>query len=121
MYGSCTSTRVWRGNWSWSGHCGRRVIDSGESSGTGKFGDGHYGLLVKDAGLFSGFFSKLLYSRKKGEDNKVAHNLARLASSFVNCVVWIEDVPPHIYSVVQVDMADSIICSVFSLKKKKKK
>ena len=46
-----------------------------------------YEQLAKDANLFSGFFSKLLYSHAKRDGNKVAHNLVRLSINFPDCVV----------------------------------
>ena len=62
-------------------------------------------LLLKDAGLFTYSYSKLLYSHTKREGNKVAHSLAKLASNYSGCVVWMEDVPPLVLYVPQADMA----------------
>jgi len=61
--------------------------------------------LTKNVGLFSNYFSKLLYSHMKREDNKTAHSLARLAINYLNCAVWMEDIPQLIYHVLQDDMA----------------
>lgn len=38
-----------------------------------------YGLLIKDAEVFFGLFSELLYPHIRRDDNKVAHGLTRLA------------------------------------------
>ena len=57
--------------------------------------------LTKHVGLFSNYFSKLLYSHTKREDNKIAHNLAKLAINYPNCAVWMEDIPQLIYHVLQ--------------------
>ena len=46
-----------------------------------------YGLLLKDASLFSSSFSKLSYSHTKRDDNKVAHILARLVVNYPKCTV----------------------------------
>ena len=64
-----------------------------------------YEQLAKDANLFSSFFSKLLYSHTKRDDNKVAHNLARLSINFPGCIVWVEDVPPPILHTLQANKA----------------
>ena len=63
-------------------------------------------LLLKDASLFTCSYSKLLYSHTKREGNKVAHSLAKLASSYSGCIVWMEeDVLPLVLSVLQANMA----------------
>ena len=56
-------------------------------------------LLLKDAGLFTSFFSKLLYSHTKRDGNEVAHSLAKLAFNFLCCTVWMEDISPPIFSI----------------------
>ena len=60
--------------------------------------------LLKDACLFTSFYSKLLYSHTKKDGNKVAHSLAKMASNSPGCVMWMEDVPPPIFFVLQANM-----------------
>ena len=62
-------------------------------------------LLLKDAGLFTSFFSKLLYSHTKRDGNEVAHSLAKLAFNFLCCTLWMEDVSPPIFSILQANMS----------------
>ena len=63
-------------------------------------------LLLKDAGLFTCSYSKLLYSHTKREGNKVAHSLAKLAFNYSGYIVWMEeDVLPLVLSVLQANMA----------------
>ncbi|XP_030938458.1 uncharacterized protein LOC115963559 [Quercus lobata] len=64
-----------------------------------------YGLLIKDAFSLAGNFSEVFYSHTKREGNKVAHCLAKLAVNLAECVIWMEEVPPTIYHLVQVDLA----------------
>lgn len=52
-----------------------------------------YALLVTDACDLENKFSELSYSHAKREDNKVEHNLAKLAANFLDCIVWMENVP----------------------------
>ena len=63
-----------------------------------------YGLLLKDASLFSSSFSKLSYSHTKRDDNKVAHILARLVVNYPKCTVWIKDVSYKVLNFVQADI-----------------
>ena len=44
-----------------------------------------YGVLIQDAKVFSGFYSKLLYSLTKREGNKIVHSLVRLVVNIVLC------------------------------------
>ena len=64
-----------------------------------------YGLLIRDACTLAGNFLEVSYSHTKREGNKVAHSLAKLASNYSGCVVWMEDVPPLVLYVPQADMA----------------
>ena len=64
-----------------------------------------YGFLISDVYVFERFFffffsSELSYSYTKREGNKVAHHLANLAINFLDSVIWIEDVPPLVFSFV---------------------
>ena len=63
------------------------------------------GLLLEDVRMLSQSFQKLLYSYTKREGNSVAHSLARYASSILDFLVWMEDVPPCLQSLVQADLA----------------
>ena len=52
----------------------------------------------------------------------VAHYLAKYAKNVSDYVVWIEDAPPQLYNVPQLDFANFLNeSSIFFLKKKKKK
>ena len=64
-----------------------------------------YGLLISDACVFENLFSKLSNSHVKREGNKVAHYLAKLVENYPNNVIWMEDVPPSVFSFVQADLA----------------
>lgn len=55
---------------------------------------------------FSFFFPELRYSHTMREDNKIAHNLVRYASHITDFVVWINDVPPQVFSIFQTNLAD---------------
>ena len=63
------------------------------------------GLLMEDIRFNASFFNQLLYSHVKKEGNKVAHKLVRHALYISDFLVWMEDVPPLISSVVQDDIA----------------
>ena len=64
-----------------------------------------FGLLIQDAYSFIPDFSLLSYSHTKREGNLVAHDLAKLAVTIPNCVVWMEDVPPEVVDSYQADLA----------------
>ena len=64
-----------------------------------------FGLLMPDSLTLSAGFSKLSYSHTKREGNIVAHNLAKLAVNFTNCVISMEDVPSDVLSSYQADLA----------------
>ena len=55
--------------------------------------------------MYSQIFEIVLYSHSKREGNSVAHSLARYANSIPDFLVWMVDVPPHIQSLVQADLA----------------
>ena len=63
------------------------------------------GPLLEHVRMYSRRFETVLYSHSKREGNSVAHSLARYANSISDFLVWMEDVPPHIQSLVQVDLA----------------
>ena len=62
------------------------------------------GLLVEDVKVLSRNFDQLFYSHTKREDNSVAHNLTRYAIDISDFLVWMEDVLPHLQSVLQADL-----------------
>ena len=62
--------------------------------------------LIQDAIVFSNFYSKLLYSHCKREDNKLAHSLARYSINVSDYVVWMEEVSNPLFSVAQHDLAN---------------
>ena len=62
------------------------------------------GLLLDDIRFYASSFNQLLYSHVKRDGNKVAHRLAKHALCISDFLVWMEDVPPPIRSVVQDDM-----------------
>ena len=64
------------------------------------------GLLIEDVKIFSNNFVKFLYSHVKKNDNRVAHNLAKNALCILDFQVWMEDVPSHIVSILQLDVVE---------------
>ena len=64
-----------------------------------------FGLLMQDSLTLSTGFSKFSYSHTKREGNTFAHNLAKLAVNFTNCVISMEDVPSDVLSSYQADLA----------------
>ena len=64
-----------------------------------------FGLLIQDAYRFTLAFSLLSYSHTKREDNQVAHDLAKLAITIPNCVIWMEDDSSDTFSSYQADLA----------------
>ena len=47
------------------------------------------------------------FNHVQGQANNVAHNIARHARHVSKFSVWMEDVHPHLFSVIQVDLASS--------------
>ena len=64
-----------------------------------------FGILIQDAYRFTSAFSLLSYSHTKREGNQVAHDLAKLAVTIPNCVIWMEDVPSNVVNSYQADLA----------------
>ena len=70
-----------------------------------------FGLLSRDVKCFASLFhcirfshvrrEGLLYSHIKRNDNEVIHSLAKNALCIPNFQVWMEDVPSHIGSILQ--------------------
>ena len=65
-----------------------------------------YGLLLEDARFLSQQFDELRYSHTKREGNSLAHSLVRYAVGIPDFLVWMEDVPPQFYYVLQTDLSD---------------
>lgn len=63
------------------------------------------GLLLEDVGRFSQNFDILLYSHTKRDGNAVVYSRVKYALSIPDFSAWMKDVPPHIYSTVQADLA----------------
>ena len=63
------------------------------------------GSLLDDVHRCSCFFNELRYSHVKREGNKVANNLVRYAAHISNLVVWMENVLPQCFSIVQANLA----------------
>ena len=64
-----------------------------------------YGLLISNACVFNNLFSELYNSHVKREGNQVAHYLAKLVVNYLDNVIWMEDVPPSVFSFVQANLA----------------
>ena len=63
------------------------------------------GFLIEDIRFSLRLFTKLHYSHTKREGNIVVHSLARYALHVFDVVVWMEDVPLNVISVLQADLA----------------
>ena len=64
-----------------------------------------YGHLVDEAKELAKDFSNIEFSHALRWGNSLAHNIARHARHVSEFMVWMEDVPPHLVSVIQVDSA----------------
>ena len=62
------------------------------------------GLLVDDMKRVANSFERLLYSHVKRNDNRIAHSLAKNALRIPDFQVWMEDVPSHIVSILDLDV-----------------
>ena len=62
------------------------------------------GLLVDDVKWVASSFERLVYSHVKRNSNRVAHNLAKNALHILDLQVWMEDVPSHITSILDLDV-----------------
>ena len=62
--------------------------------------------LIDDAKFSSVNFDQLHYSHVKRECNFATHSLAKFASNISDFQVWMEDVPPQLSFVIQVDLAE---------------
>ena len=62
------------------------------------------GLLVDDVKWVASSFERLVYSHVKRNSNRVAHSLAKNALRILDLQVWMEDVPSHITSILDLDV-----------------
>ena len=62
-----------------------------------------YGNLIEEIKFHVDSFLNFRVSYVKRKGNSVAHNLARHARHVSGLVVWMEEVPPHIISVLLAD------------------
>ncbi|XP_075665214.1 uncharacterized protein LOC142634848 [Castanea sativa] len=65
------------------------------------------GLLIEDVKRVANSYVRLLYSHVKRNDNRVSHSLAKNALRIPDFQIWMEDVPSHIVSILQMDVVDS--------------
>ena len=56
--------------------------------------------------VFANNFVRLLYSNIKRNSNTVVHNLAKNALCIPDLKVWMEDVPSHFISILQLDVVE---------------
>ena len=63
-----------------------------------------FGLLIDDVKSLANSFDELSYSHTKREGNQVAHGLTKYAKIILDFVVWMENVPPQLFSVLQADL-----------------
>ena len=66
------------------------------------------GLLIDDVKRVANSFVRLLYYHVKRNGKRVAHSLAKNALHIPDFQVWMEDIPSHIVSILQLDVVDSI-------------
>ena len=64
-----------------------------------------YGHLVDDAKRLANQFESMEFSHIKREDNSVVYNIARHARHVSELSVWTDDVPPHLYAIIQAKSA----------------
>ena len=62
-----------------------------------------YGHLVDEAKELARDFMYIEFNHVLRQKNGAAHNIARHARHVSEYSVWMEDVPPHLFSVIQVD------------------
>ncbi|KAL0008389.1 hypothetical protein SO802_009891 [Lithocarpus litseifolius] len=65
----------------------------------------NYGHLVDDAKRLANQFESMEFSNVNREGNSAAHNIARHARHVSELSVWMEDVPPHLSAIIQVELA----------------
>ena len=66
-----------------------------------------YGHLIDEAKEIAKKLVEVEFNHVQRQANNVAHNVARHARHVSKFSVWMEDVHPHLFSVIQVDLASS--------------
>ena len=66
-----------------------------------------YGHLIDEAKEIAKKLVEVEFNHVQRQANNVAHNIARHARHVSKFSVWMEDVHPHLFSVIQVDLASS--------------
>ena len=75
-----------------------------------------FGNLIEEAKWLSSQFGDVSFSHVRRQGNCAAHISARHVSKYT---VWMEDVPPHLFAVIQADLASfEYSYNVLSQKKK---
>jgi len=64
-----------------------------------------YGHLVDEANELAKDFAYIEFRHVLRQKNSAAHNIARHARHVSEYSVWMEDIPPHLFSVIQSDLA----------------
>ena len=64
-----------------------------------------YGHLVDEANELAKDFAYIEFSHVLRQKNSATHNIARHARHVSEFSVWMEDVSPHLFAVIQVDSA----------------
>ena len=64
-----------------------------------------YGHLLDEARDIAKQLPEVEFNHVLRQDNKAAHNIAKHARHVSKYSVWIEDVPPHLFSLIQADSA----------------
>ena len=62
------------------------------------------GHLIEEAKWLANQFEAVEFNYVLRKCNIAAHNIARHAKHVSECMVWVEDVPPHLAIVIQVDL-----------------
>ena len=66
-----------------------------------------YGHLIDEAKEIAKKLVEVEFNHVQRQANNVAHNITRHARHVSKFSVWMEDVHPHLFSVIQVDLASS--------------
>ena len=64
-----------------------------------------FGHLIDEAKELAKDFTYIEFSNVLRQKNSAAHNIVRHARDVNEYLVWMEDVPPHLFSVIQADSA----------------
>ena len=64
-----------------------------------------YGHLLDEARDIAKQLPKVEFNHVLRQDNKVAHNIAKHARHVSELLMWMEDVPPHLFPVIHAELA----------------